>query len=341
MKIKKNKKSVTGVQPLMAVGTFVVDYHKVVDHFPDERSAASIHNEEVSTGGAPLNTLTNLAKLDVDFPLYAAARVGRDLDGRYILKCCEEHNINISQITAVEGATTGYTDVFTVSSTGEHTCFHYSSIGDTFSRKDVKLLAVDPKVLFLGSLGALGKMDEDDKEYGRHGATQLIKDARKRGITTVVQLSPIARNSTIKDYAETLREADYLIISHRLIEEMVGIELYTDGHYDAELARESAQMLVDHGLRKGCVIHAGVTAVCLTTGGEFIDVTGELLPSGLRAGSAGVVDAFGAGFLEGLYHDKPIDVCLRQGLVVANACRKHLTPSGGILPLKQLMGGGD
>lgn len=325
------------MQSLMAVGTFVVDYHKAIDHFPSERSAASIQKELVSTGGAPLNTLINLAKLGVTFPLCAAAKVGQDFDGKYILECCEKHGIDISQIVAIEGATTGYTDVFTVTSTGQHTCFHHSSIGDTFSRKDVKLRAVDPKILFLGSLGALGKMDEYSKDYGRHGATQLIRDARKRGIKTVVELSPIARSSTIKDYSETLKEADYLIISHRLVEEMIGIELYTDGHYDAELARESTKKLIDQGLRKACIIHAGAAAVGLTSEGEFIEQIGNLLPTAKRAGSAGVDHAFGAGFLEGLYYDKPIETCLRQGLATANACRTHLSPSEGIIPLEKLM----
>lgn len=325
------------MQPLMAVGTFVVDYHKVIDHYPGERGAASIQKELVSNGGAPLNTLINLAKLGVTFPLYAAAKVGQDLDGKYIIECCQRHDIDISQVIAVEGATTGYTDVLTVASSGQHTCFHCSSIGDTFSRKDVKLRAVAPKILFLGSLGALGKMDQYSEDYGRHGATQLIRDARKRGITTVVELSPIARNSTIKDYTETLKEADYLIISHRLVEEMIGVELYTDGHYDPELARESAQKLVDQGLRKACIIHAGSAAVCLTSGGEFVEQFGTLLPSEKRAGSAGVDHAFGAGFLEGLYYDKPMETCLKQGLAAANSCRMHLTPSGGIRPLKELM----
>lgn len=340
MKIKKDKKvkrSATQLQPLMAVGTFVVDYHKVIDHYPSERGASSIKQEVVSNGGAPLNTLINLAKLRVDFPLCASAKVGRDLDGKFIIDCCHQYDIDVSQVIAVEGATTGYTDVLTVESTGQHTCFHCSSIGDTLSRKDVKLRALDPKVLFLGSLGALGAMDNYNSDYGCHGATQLVRDARKRGITTVVELFPIDRNSTIKDYSETLKEADYLIINHRLIEEMLGVTLYTDGQYDSELAREVAQKIIDEGLRKACIIHAGIAAVCLTAEGEFTEEFGKLLPTEKRAGSAGVDHAFSAGFLEGIYYEKPIDLCLQQGLAVANSCRTHLTPSGGIQPLAGLM----
>ncbi|MGB1130816.1 MAG: carbohydrate kinase family protein, partial [Haloferula sp.] len=161
----------TPLPAFLAAGSFVVDYHKVVDHYPGERSGTRVTRELVSNGGAPLNTLIDLARLKVDFPLHAAARIGQDLDGRFILDCCAEHGIDTSQITPVEAGSTGYTDVYTVESTGRHTCFHFSGIGDTFSRKDVKLRAVMPRMLFLGSLGALGKLDEYNPEYGRPGAT--------------------------------------------------------------------------------------------------------------------------------------------------------------------------
>jgi sugar/nucleoside kinase (ribokinase family) len=327
----------TPLRPFMAVGTFVVDYHKVVDHYPRERTSARVKRECMSNGGAPLNTLVNLANLKVDFPLYAAAKVGQDLDGKLILECCQSHQIDTSQITAVEGSSTGYTDVYTVESTGRHTCFHFSGIGDTFSRKNVKLRAVKPSMLFLGSLGALGKLDTHNSEYGRRGATQLVRDARKQKITTVVEIAPIERNSTIADYTETLAEADYLIINDRLAEELMGIELNTEGQFDPELARVAARKLLEHGLRAAVVIHSGAAAVHLDVDGTFTRISGHLLPAEQRVGSAGVDHAFGAGFLAGLYHQKPIELCLKQGLAVATVCRGDLTPSDGIKPLDECL----
>ena len=90
--------------PLMAVGTFVVDYHKVLDHYPQERSSARVKGEHISNGGAPLNVLVNLARLGADFPLHAAAKIGQDLDGKMILECCKQYGINTDQLLAVEGA---------------------------------------------------------------------------------------------------------------------------------------------------------------------------------------------------------------------------------------------
>ncbi|MGB0744179.1 MAG: carbohydrate kinase family protein [Opitutales bacterium] len=327
----------TDATPILAAGTFVVDYHKVLDHYPKERCSAHVQHEQISNGGAPFNLLLNLARLGVSFPLHAAAKVGRDLDGKYILECCEKHQIDITQVGAIEGASTGFTDVFTVARTGQHTCFHSCGIGDTFSRKDVRLKAAKPKILFLGSLGALGKMDEHNQSYGRTGASQLLREARKQGITTVVEIAPIKRNVTLDDYTDSLKEADYLIINDRLTERLTAEELYTDGHFDPELAVKAARIFLDRGLRKAVIIRASVWAVYLCADGSIHQQQGFLLPKSQRVGSAGVDHAFCAGFIEGLYHDKPIETCLTQGLAVVTSCRRNLTPSDGIPPLDECL----
>ncbi len=41
--------------------------------------------------------------------------------------------------------------------------------------------------------------------------------------------------------------------------------------------------------------------------------------------------------MEGLYHDKPSDLCLKQGLAVATLCRGDLTASDGIPSLADCM----
>ena len=321
----------------LAVGTFVVDYQKRVDHYPSERTSAQVLGEQVSNGGAPLNILIDLAKLQVDFTLHAAAKVGQDLDGKFIIDCCRENRIDTTQIKAIEGASTGYTDVYTTVTSGRHTCFHYCGIGDTFSREDVKLRAVNPRILFLGSLGALGKMDEYNAEFGRKGATQLLRDARKQDIITVVEIAPIDRTANLEGFSETLAEADYLIINDRLTESLLHTELYSDSQFDPHLSKEAAKQLLNCGIRKAVIIHTGSSAIHVGADGVAHYQPGFFLPWDQRVGSAGVDHAFSAGFLEGLYHDKPIDLMLRQGLAVSTVCRCDLTPSGAIRPLAECM----
>lgn len=325
------------LSPLMAVGTFVVDYHKLLDHYPQERSSARVKGERISNGGAPLNVLVDLARLGADFPLHAAAKVGQDMDGKMIFECCKQYGINTDQLIAVEGASTGYTDVFTVESGGQHTCFHYSGIGDTFARQDIKLRAVQPKILFLGSLGALGKLDQHNPDFGRRGATQLLRDARKLKITTVVEMALTERHQKLEQFSESLTETDYLIVSDRLTEELTGTALYADGQFDPELAHQAAKLLMAQGIRRAVLIRSSGSAVYLSREGSFYHQDGHLLPSARRVGSAGVDHAFCAGFLEGLYYDKPILESLRQGLAAVASCRRDLTPSDGIPPLAECL----
>ncbi len=326
-----------GPAPLIAAGTFVVDYHKVLDHYPAERTGARVRREMVSHGGAPFNVLVCLAKLGAGFPLHAAAKVGRDLDGRFILDCCRSHGIDTTQITAVEDAATGYTDVYTVAANGRHTCFHYSGIGDTFARNDVKLRAVSPGMLFLGSLGALGKMDNPSPRLGRTGAAQLIREARKQGITTVIEISPIDLDRGLDSFRETLAQADYLVISDGVAERLTGIELHDDGRFDPELARRAAGLFLRAGLRKAVVIHARGGACMLAAGGEHHHQPGWFLPAPLRKGSAGADHAFTAGFIEGLHHGRPAAECLEQGLAAAIMCRREIPPSDGVGTMAQCL----
>ncbi|MGE9291540.1 MAG: carbohydrate kinase family protein [Puniceicoccales bacterium] len=323
-----------GHRPLLAVGTFVVDYHKVINHYPNERSSSKVYREVVSNGGAPLNLLVNLANMGVDFPLVAAGKVGKDLDGTFIRDLCQEKDIDTSQLAADDTASTGYTDVYTVEKTGRHTCFHFSGVGDSLRRRDVKIDAVKPKMLFLGSLGALGRMDEFNEEYHRPGSAQLIRDARKKGITTIVELAPFDHETSLHNYATTIAEAEYLIVSDRTLESITSMSLYTENQFDPELARLAAQAIFDAGLRKALIIHAGIAATYVGADGSFHQQVGSFLPCDQRAGSAGVDHAFCAGFLEGLYHEKPLPLCLEQGLAVAACCRRDITPSGGISSLK-------
>ena len=320
----------SGLPPILAAGTFVVDYHKVIDHFPTEGSGGRTIREETGNGGAPLNVLIDLANLGVRFPLVAAAKVAMDLDGKLILECCQRHGIDISQIEAVEDAHTGYTDVFTNPRTGRYTCFHFCGIGDTFRRSNVKLRQAKPKILFLGSLGALGAMDEFNADYGRSGAAQLLRDARKQAITTVVDIAPIDRHLKLTQFSEVLQEADYLVVKDRVSENLLDLELDSDTRFDPALARESARRFLDCGLRRGVVLQAPTAALYLGQDGEEVYQRGYFLPREKRVGAAGSEHAFCAGFLEGLYYRKDFDCCLRQGLAVSAASRRSLSSSGGV-----------
>ena len=173
-------------------------------------------------------------------------------------------------------------------------------------------------------------MDNYSQDYGRKGATQLLRDAHKQDILSVIEIAPTNGTSDLDDYLETIGQADYLILNDRLMEDMLSVELYTDGHFDPELARDAAQKLIAHGLRKAVVIYARSSAFYLSADGTMVEQAGRGLPASQRIGSAGIDHAFAAGFFRRALSEKAIKICLKQGLAVAVACRTDLSPSDGI-----------
>lgn len=334
----QSKAKKTGKRHLLAVGTFVADYHKVVKHYPSERASSRIFEEVVSPGGAPLNLLINLAKLESGFDLIGAGRIGQDLDGQYIAEQCTQHDIDISQLAYDEKRPTGYTDVYTVKESGKHTCFHFDGAGAHFCRKDVKLSAIaELDYLFLGSLGALGKLEEFDIEENSTQATRLIRDARKRGITTIIEFAPLDRGASLNEFSATLAEADYAILNDRTAETITEQSLYTESQFDPDLARTLAQKILETGLRKAVIIQSGAGAVYVGADGSFAHHSSSFLPISQRAGSAGVDHAFCAGFIDGLSKSESPANWIQQGIAVSTVCRTHLTPSGGIRPMNECM----
>jgi bifunctional ADP-heptose synthase (sugar kinase/adenylyltransferase) len=69
---------------ILAAGNFIVDYVKIVDHYPQQDMLASILGESQANGGGPYNVLKDLAAMQAAFPLAACGLVGDDANGRWI-----------------------------------------------------------------------------------------------------------------------------------------------------------------------------------------------------------------------------------------------------------------
>src|SRR5947209_3552111 len=99
-------------------GNFIVDHVKTVDAYPAEQTLANILAQTSGGGGGAYNVLKDLATLDSAMPLEAVGLVGDDAAGRAILHDCEVSGIEVASLRPIGGASTSYTDVFVVESTG-------------------------------------------------------------------------------------------------------------------------------------------------------------------------------------------------------------------------------
>lgn len=109
---------------ILALGNLLVDRTLVISDYPQESMLATISDMALHCGGGCTNILFNLAKLDPSLPLYLSGAVGHDAEGRFILKHCQTHNINIDAVSEVS-LPTSFTDVMINSQNGERTFFHY------------------------------------------------------------------------------------------------------------------------------------------------------------------------------------------------------------------------
>src|SRR6185295_13132395 len=109
---------------ILAGGNWIIDQVKIIDVYPQREQLGNILSQSPGTGGAPYNTLIDLAKSGAPFPLTGAGLVGEDALGEQILAHCREHKIDTRFIRTTDEAPTSYTDVMTEQATGRRTFFH-------------------------------------------------------------------------------------------------------------------------------------------------------------------------------------------------------------------------
>jgi sugar/nucleoside kinase (ribokinase family) len=101
-----------------------------------------------------------------------------------------------------------------------------------------------------------------------------------------------------------------------------------------ESIRASARALLKVGVHDLVVIHMPEGGYATDHGGNELFQPSLDLPSGYLKGTAGAGDAFCAGVLYGLYHQWPVERCLRLGVCAGAACLSDPTTTGGMRSLK-------
>jgi sugar/nucleoside kinase (ribokinase family) len=110
---------------ILAGGNWIVDRTKIIDVYPAQDALANILQETSSNGGSPYNLLIDLARLQAPFRLEAVGLVGEDEAGEFIRADCLAHGIDTRQLYRCKDASTSYTNVMAVQSTGRRTFFYH------------------------------------------------------------------------------------------------------------------------------------------------------------------------------------------------------------------------
>lgn len=314
---------------ILAAGNFIVDYVKIVDHYPQQDMLASILSESQANGGGPYNVLKDLAAMKATFPLAACGLVGDDANGRWIRQDCEAHGIDTSQLHSTDQRSTSYTDAMTVQSTGRRTFFHQRGANALFDVSHCDCTQSNAKILHLGYLMLLDHMDSFD-EQGQSYASHLLAQAQQAGLQTSVDMVS-TENPQFREIAlSALPFTDHLIINEIEASRVLSRTLDA-GDFQGLLA--AAQEILQLGVAQSVTIHVEHGAAACTHLGETHIQPSLNLPAGYSQGATGAGDAFAAGLLYGLHEGLSLADRLRLAVCTAAASLSHPTPSGGMKPV--------
>lgn len=289
---------------IVVLGNFVVDIiGKPLDRLPERGRLAMIDTLETHVGGNGPNTSGALGRLGADVTV--VGRVGADLYGRFLTEQLATWGVDTTPVVRDAAAATALTLV-AVDRSGERSFVHNLGANAEFSPADVDWAKLgSPRHFHLASYFILPRFTGED-------AAELLDGARRRGMTTSLDVCWDRSGQWMELLAPCLEHLDYLMPSEEEARELTG---------------RTDPVEIVHALRD-----AGVRTVVLKLGERGCLYSGQEGFLALPALSVDVTDTTGAGdcfiagFLFGRLRNWDLERCLR----FANACgARAVTAVGG------------
>jgi sugar/nucleoside kinase (ribokinase family) len=318
---------------LISGGNWIVDHVKLIDTWPAQDALASIKSQSQGTGGSPYNILVDLAILGAPFPLSAAGLVGEDNDGRSILSDCRNRGIDTKQLLTTTEASTSYTDVMTVESTGRRTFFHQRGANARLDVGHFDFTNTTAKLFHFGYLLLLDRLDT--LENGVPRCCEVLKRARAAGLRTSVDCVSEDSQRFKAIVGPTLPLVDVLFINDFEAERLTGLSLGRGANIKRSAVVEAGRKLIADGVKQWVVIHFPEGSYAHDAKGNGIWQASLKLPKDWIAGAAGAGDAFAAGCLYGIHEEWPMAESLKLGVCCAAASLSHPSCTAGVRSLKE------
>jgi sugar/nucleoside kinase (ribokinase family) len=334
------KKDQNGRQGIIAGGNWIVDHIKTIDAWPPQDALANIVGETWGNGGAPYNTLKDLAKLGATFPLQGIGLVGDDPDGRRIVDDCGEHGIDTTQLRPVAAATS-YSDVMTDQRNGRRTFFHQRGANALLAPSHFDFSRTTARFFHLGYLMLLDSLDS--LEDGIPRTAQVLRQARAAGLITSVDCVSENSDRFQSLVRPVLPEVDILFVNDFEAERISGVQFRSDplGKPMRMAVEAAARKLIEFGVRQRVIIHYPEAVFEMDTNRVGHWQASLALPSWAIKGTAGAGDALASGILYALHEEWPAGDALRLGVCAAASSLTDSTCSGGVLTAPACMALGD
>ncbi len=328
--------SSTSRRGLIAGGNWIVDHVKIIDVWPAQDALANITAQSEGNGGGAYNVTKNLARLGCGFPLAGVGLIGRDADGETILRDCKANGVESAAIQQTSLAPTSHTDVMTVGDTGRRTFFHQHGANALLDETHFDLGKCSERIFYLGYLCLLKALDLRDPNR-RTGASRLLEQARRLGMTTVADLVSNETGDFAAIVNPSLPYLDYLFLNEYELARLVDSETSKQPKQIGERGRQVLQ----RGVCGAVIVHWPEGVLCIQREQPVIFQPAVRMPANLIVGAAGAGDGFSAGFLLGLHEGWPLSQCLKLAVCAAAASLRDATCSAAIESWQNCLALGD
>ena len=316
-------------------GNILTDNVKIVGAYPEKGMLATITDETLAVGGCVPNTAIDIKKVDPNLEVSVFGRIGNDYKGEYVLNEMKKVGLNCDGVKVSSTAPTSYSDVITVSGTGERTFFHNRGANAEFCPEDIDLKSLNCKILHIGYLMLLDSFDKVNAD-GTTPMSNFLKNAQALGIKTSIDLVSETSGNFHKVATAALPYCDYVIINEVEAGEIVGISPRDkDGNLLDDAVEQIMKKLFAYGVKEKVIVHCPEKGFCLNNDGTFTAVASVKLPKGYIKGSVGAGDAFCAGALVASYKELSLKDCLLYGNAAAMMALTTASATGGVIPVEK------
>lgn len=313
-------------------GTLVADVIKMVSEYPKKGMLADIYSVSYGVGGCVANTAVGVKKLDPSIEVKSIGLTGNDEMGSFLKARLEEFGIDTSMIQSTSKEVTSFSDVMTVSGSGERTFFHNRGACRLFCEEHIRPEMLDAELVLIGYGGMMDALNAPDGQYGT-ALAKVCCGLKARGITTAMDLASLSDAEALRRLVlPALPYVDYLIVNETEGGMLADIEPRNEqGELIFGAMEAISKRIMELGVRRCCVLHAPELGCATDKDGRYYEEPSLNLPKGYIVGAVGAGDAFCAGILYSVYRGLAMDEALK---IAAGSAAANLSAGDSVSGLR-------
>lgn len=316
-------------QGILCAGCWTLDQIRIINEWPNEEALAVTLRTDQQGGGSAHNVSIDLKKMDTSIPVFAAGLLGNDAAGDFLFEQAIRFGIDTTMLQRSESASTSFTDVMSVESTGRRTFFYHAGANDLITPDQIDVAQCPAKILHLGLLGVHKTLDEPWLK-AESGWVEVLQRAKSQGIHTNIEMVSIDPGINRQLALPCLGYLDSLIINDYEAGCLAKIDTVVDGRADADACMAATEYLLDTGSMDFVVVHFPGGATAANRAGKKLFVPSVKVADAEIIGSVGAGDAFTAGVLYGVLSEFQLKQSVQLGHAVAAASLRSATTVGSV-----------